>query len=122
MRCHLCNVDIPTEANFCPTCGAQQILAATGPTRRLSQSQRSPYPPLMVNGICPKCGATEIYVDDKGLRDTGQGSYTALNLHSFWFAHTASIHTYLCAACGFIEIYLADKDNLSTIIEKWQRV
>ena len=70
---------------------------------------------------CPKCGSTEIYADDRGIVNAS-GGIMVLNLHDMWFGSKAAINTYLCASCGYLEMFLADTEKLPDIVRTWRRV
>ena len=119
MQCFNCQAMLPLDARFCPMCGAPQQ-AVTGPTQRL-------VPPNAVaqslaNGLCPKCGSTEIYVDERGLVNADRGGALALTLYHGWRGRSALISTYICGTCGYIELYAAEKSLLPEIIKNWRRV
>jgi predicted RNA-binding Zn-ribbon protein involved in translation (DUF1610 family) len=67
----------------------------------------------MKNGICPRCGEAEVYVD-RG-RDSRPGI-----IISFW--ETVLLVRYVCTSCGYVESYVDDEAKLEVIREKWSRV
>ena len=73
----------------------------------------------MKDGICPKCGSTEVY---SGKRVTNkQGSYYTNTIPvSFW--HTATLDNYVCGECGYVESYIANLNELDRIRQKWSLV
>lgn len=73
----------------------------------------------MRDGQCPKCGATEIYTPgDLPLKGGPFGSNSIpVSLMSM-----APLDNYVCAVCGLVESYVADKDKLLEIRKKWKRV
>ena len=118
MSCPRCNSLLPTNANFCPNCGSQVALAATGTTQRLDSSQPISIYGTLAEGICPKCHCTEIYTSERGLI---AGTPAVLNLHDIWRG-TATINSYLCSKCGYIELFMADAKHLPDIFQTWKRV
>lgn len=60
------------------------------------------------SGNCPKCGSREIYTD-AGVTAYGQ---TRLLQVGFW--RTATLDRYMCTRCGYVELYLRDKDRNNT--------
>lgn len=71
--------------------------------------------------MCPKCGSTEIYVDDRGLVEA-DGGITVINLHDIWHGSKATINTYVCVACGYLELFLADTKRIPDIRQSWRRI
>ena len=121
MRCHVCSADIPADARFCPTCGVELVIAAPHPTQQLDQPSQSVLQRALPEGTCPKCGSVDIYVDNAGLVDV-RGGYSALSLHDIWHGRTAPLSTYLCAACGYVELFLADISHIPEIMKTWRRL
>ena len=121
MRCATCSDELPLPANFCPSCGAPNGSAVIGETQRLGAPPATSLDPTLPEGTCPKCGSTEIYANDRGLVNAS-GGITVLNLHDIWFGSKAAINTYVCASCGYLEMFLADMDKLPDIVRTWRRV
>src|SRR5262245_29772135 len=121
MRCPTCSTDVPSDANFCSACGGHLTPAAIGQTQRLIPLAPPAFQRTLPEGICPKCGSTEIYADDRGLVDAS-GGITVMNLHDMWHGSKASINTYVCVACGYLELFLSDMDRISDIRQRWRRV
>jgi predicted nucleic-acid-binding Zn-ribbon protein len=113
MRCSTCTDELPVDALFCPSCGTRLAPPISAPALAFQRT--------LSEGICPKCGSTEIYVDDRGLVDA-TGGISVLNLHDIWHGSKAAINTYLCAACGYLEFFLAETDRLPEIIQTWRRI
>lgn len=66
----------------------------------------------MKNGICPKCHQKEIF-----LRDSTRNEFkVALGMFG-----AASTDIYVCASCGYIEIY-AQTSDLVAIAQKLKKV
>lgn len=115
MRCPACTNELPNDAQFCPSCG-RRLAVAEAAAPLVAAYQRA-----LSEGVCPKCGSTEIYADDRGLADA-TGGITVLNLHDLWHGSTAPISTYLCATCGYLELFLADTRLIAEIAQRWRRV
>lgn len=78
----------------------------------------------MTNGVCPNCGAKEIYTDaniDK--RFTG-GAVQNLLLAKGSLVAPAFVryNKYLCAVCGYLERYVTAPYDLQLLTENWTRV
>jgi RNA polymerase subunit RPABC4/transcription elongation factor Spt4 len=121
MQCHVCRADTPADARFCPTCGVELDAAIMRSTERLDQPQQPALQRALPEGVCPKCGSADIYVDNAGLVDA-RGGYTVLSLHDIWHGRTAPVSTYLCAACGYLELFLADTNQIPDIVKTWRRL
>ena len=81
---------------------------------------------MMNAGICPKCSSLEIYhgvaTDGEGL---SAGSYTALvELHAGKEQATLWIDTYICRACGYMELFVANQASLALLpqADGWVKV
>jgi RNase P subunit RPR2 len=70
----------------------------------------------MKNGTCPKCNSSKVYFKPRELRE--------IRLHSRQTEYT----DYVCTACGYFETYITDKEALSKIpvraekIGDWKRI
>jgi len=76
----------------------------------------------MKNGLCPKCGSSDVYTQNKGIYTRKSGELPAhlhINISTF---SSADFDNYLCAACGYIESYVADLSDLPKIASKWKKV
>ena len=77
----------------------------------------------MKNGICPKCGSTDVrsgeFLAKKGRLDCGQ-SHPRNHQGSATIA--AWLDNYVCARCGYVESYIADPKKLAEIAERWPAV
>ena len=73
----------------------------------------------MLDGICPKCGSSEVYA---GTRVSNkQGSYYTNTIPvSFW--RTATLDNYVCGQCGYVESYIANDTDLARIRDNWPLV
>lgn len=69
----------------------------------------------MRNGVCPKCGASEIHYT------TGPAIEGAVKLTLGLFMATRLV-LYICVSCGYVESYVAEQDWLQTIAEKLPRI
>ncbi len=80
----------------------------------------------MKNGICPKCKATEVYhgfaTEGEGLTS---GSYTLLiELMTGKTQTTLWVDTYVCRACGYTELHVANPEDLAglPLADGWDKV
>ncbi len=80
----------------------------------------------MNDGICPKCRSTEIYrgssAEGEGL---AAGTYnsvieisTGKTQTTFW------IDTYVCRVCGYVELHVTNRDDLTVLAqaEGWVQI
>lgn len=67
----------------------------------------------MKSGQCPKCGSSDVYQRSKGPFEEGVSI-------SLWAA--ATLDTYLCTNCGYVEHYALDDGNFAKIVKKWDKV
>lgn len=74
----------------------------------------------MKTGICPKCGSTEVYMQNRGIF---AGSGTLYMLKSF-FASGIHLDAYLCTNCGHVELSVpaSDLQKAQDLVEKWTKV
>lgn len=68
----------------------------------------------MKSGICPKCGSNEIYTNKK------LQPFNSILLKFAWQWIRAYLRRYVCAACGYIESYVADEESLKHILEEFE--
>jgi hypothetical protein len=80
----------------------------------------------MNHGVCPKCHVSEVYcslsADGEGL---AAGSYLALiELMAGKSQATLWLNTYVCRACGYVEVHVANRDELALLpqAEGWALV
>ncbi len=80
----------------------------------------------MKNGICPKCNSTEVY---RGLSTEGEGltagTYNALvEISTGKTQTTLWVETYVCRACGYLEMHVANRDDLAVLpqADGWEKV
>jgi hypothetical protein len=80
----------------------------------------------MKNGICPKCHSTQIY---RGASIEGQGltagTYNSLiELNAGKTQATLWIDTFICGACGYMEMHVANRDDLEWLpqADGWERI
>jgi hypothetical protein len=81
---------------------------------------------FMPNGVCPKCFSTEVY---RGTSTEGEGltagSYNSIvELSTDKTQTTLWIDTYICRACGYLEMRVANHEDLNALpqAEGWEKV
>jgi hypothetical protein len=67
----------------------------------------------MKDGICPKCAAREVHI----FKNTG----AELSINVGFFG-AAGVVYYICTGCGYIELFVDDKENLPKIAAKYPKV
>lgn len=65
----------------------------------------------MSNGRCPKCDSTGVHVVDV--------AHLAIPISTF---SVAPLGCYVCAGCGYVELYVKDKGLLPAIAGKYVSV
>jgi hypothetical protein len=74
----------------------------------------------MKDGICPKCGASEVYHGPLGWADFTSGlDMSQLPLTA---SDNAALTNYVCASCGYLERYVVDPGDRLTITKRWEKV
>ncbi len=67
----------------------------------------------MKNGTCPKCVSNDVHI----VSNTATEVAIAIKWSS-----TAYLDYYVCAGCGYVEMFVKDKHLLPKIAEKYPRV
>jgi predicted nucleic-acid-binding Zn-ribbon protein len=69
----------------------------------------------MKDGICPKCNAENVRIT--------KGNRTGLSVpfNSNW-SSGALTNFLVCGECGYLEIYVEDKNDLTRINQDWEQV
>ncbi|MBI5034783.1 MAG: hypothetical protein HZB51_30030 [Chloroflexi bacterium] len=80
----------------------------------------------MRNGICPKCNSTQVYC---GLATEGEGltagSYASqVEVATDETCATLWVDTYICSSCGYLEMHVANRAELSILMQAdgWRKV
>ncbi len=80
----------------------------------------------MKNGICPKCQSTEVY---RGASTEGEGlsagTYNSIvEISAGKKQTTLWVDTYVCRACGYLEMHVANRDDLAVLSEAdgWEKI
>ena len=68
----------------------------------------------MKNGTCSKCGKREV-------RCSPPGRVSHADFVSVTTFRSARLRVYVCTACGWVERWMQDQDDLARIAEKWER-
>jgi hypothetical protein len=108
--CATCKQPLPTDAEFCPDCGAAVQQAVTGATQRL-------YRPI--ESRCPKCGypmergfipdeyrdrnEITVWVQGQPERSSENGTVVLAGTR-MW-----QVVTYRCTGCGYLESFARDE-------------
>jgi hypothetical protein len=112
MDCATCHAPLPTDAQFCPTCGTKISTAVTGPTQRLHPSGEL---------TCLRCGSEMeqgfTYEYERNGRQRSRW-VAGEPERSIWHGGISTsdkrilrIRTYRCIACGYLESYARDDDD-----------
>ena len=68
----------------------------------------------MKSGRCPKCTAANVHMVD-GNRFEPHIALRGLSAGAF-------LNAYVCVNCGYVEMYVEDKEDWPKIAERWPRV
>ena len=81
---------------------------------------------LMKNGVCPKCNSTEVY---RGSSTEGEGltagTYNSVvEIIAGKTQTTLWVDTYICRACGYLEMHVANRDDLAVLpqADGWEKI
>lgn len=72
----------------------------------------------MKQGICPKCGSSEVYTGVDVLPKSGPFGSNSIPVS---IVSIAALDNFVCTACGFLERYVADAEKLKEIAKKWPK-
>ena len=75
----------------------------------------------MKDGICPKCGSSEVHHGPTGSVATGW-SYKDAAFLPMTMMHAAGLTNYVCTACGYLERYVDGSADRTSIAENWEKV
>jgi predicted nucleic-acid-binding Zn-ribbon protein len=70
----------------------------------------------MKNGICPKCGSTEIHTKADAIYSYG-GVYLPIGIFS-----SARLTPYVCVQCGYVEIFVDEPSQRRGLAAKWPKL
>jgi predicted nucleic-acid-binding Zn-ribbon protein len=80
---------------------------------------------IMLNGICPKCQSTEVYIDTN-VSTFVTTPYNILNQvavkNGILAPHNVRFNNFLCANCGYLERYVTNRHDRQRLTEHWERV
>ena len=72
----------------------------------------------MKSGRCPKCGSDKIHQGTRIWCKRGEHHSNAIPIGLFNYA---VLDNYVCADCGYVESYVAERYDLERIAEKWPK-
>lgn len=67
----------------------------------------------MKNGICSKCESRDVHVYDKAAIEMS----IAISMFN-----SASLIYYICTNCGYVELFVKNRESLPLIAEKYPKV
>jgi len=76
----------------------------------------------MKNGLCPKCGSTDIRSGEFLAEKEGGYTGNRIPVTIALLNSAAWLDNYVCARCGYVESYIADPKRLAEIAERWPAV
>ncbi len=68
----------------------------------------------MKSGRCPKCESSDVHVVDGNRFEPG--------IPLGGFSSGAFLNAYVCVKCGYVEMYVEDKEDLPKIADRWPKV
>jgi predicted nucleic-acid-binding Zn-ribbon protein len=75
----------------------------------------------MKDGICSKCGSSNVYRGPVGWVATGW-AFKDSALLPMTMMSGAVLTNYVCTACGYVERYVESPTDKNTIAENWEKV
>jgi predicted nucleic-acid-binding Zn-ribbon protein len=76
----------------------------------------------MRNGICPKCGSQNIYTNTEIGPVSNVYGVQAIPVRGALKTEFALLVTYVCAVCGYSEIYVQGSHSIAQITKHWKKV
>ncbi|MCA1991275.1 MAG: hypothetical protein LDL41_04395 [Coleofasciculus sp. S288] len=73
----------------------------------------------MKNGQCPKCGSRDVF---SNTHRKFPAFHTIMLSSGNTSNRYASLDTYVCGSCGYVESYVAKREDLDYIKEEWASV
>jgi predicted nucleic-acid-binding Zn-ribbon protein len=73
----------------------------------------------MKNGKCPKCGSDRVF---HGVEIPAKFGPFGSNSIPITLFSIAALDNYVCAACGYVESYVAETAKRQEIEKRWPRV
>ena len=70
----------------------------------------------MKDGVCPKCGGTEVFANS---HDSFPSPFHQLPISA---GHTARLEFHVCVECGYAESYVVEAKDRLRIRDYWSRV
>lgn len=71
----------------------------------------------MKNGICPKCGSSNVFMEEKGIQ--WHDGMRVITGSISW--GSPKYESYVCTDFGYFENYITDVKELARVAEKWKR-
>ena len=77
----------------------------------------------MKDGHCPKCNSTDVYRGTRAPLEAGEG-LLHLGVRAGNYYVNVMLDAYVCANCGYVEMYAADLSKLTALPQGagWQKV
>lgn len=72
----------------------------------------------MKSGKCPKCGSSEVYFGANVFPKIGPFASNSIPIS---ITSVAALDNYVCAACGYLESYVAEAFKRDEIRRKWKK-
>lgn len=75
----------------------------------------------MRNGICSKCGNSDVRVGKEETTELGQAT-TVLGMPAVRIQVITKYDVYICMYCGYVELGLSDPVAMQKIAAQWPRI
>jgi hypothetical protein len=76
----------------------------------------------MKDGKCPKCNSTTVYTKRQGIK-FGSDNFFYVSISSERMSRSVQeVDHYLCNNCGYLEIYVENKEKLEAVAKDWNKV
>ena len=76
----------------------------------------------MLNGICPKCGAHEVYSGAEVIYKSNQYHMNSIPIKGSFLTSYVALNNYVCVECGYVESYIEDPGKAEEISRHWPKV
>lgn len=77
----------------------------------------------MKDGLCPKCGSTEIYTDAELAEKANEYGVNKVIVKNNLLTNTyVEYNNLYCANCGYLERYIVKEADRDAIVKNWTRI
>ena len=76
----------------------------------------------MKDGKCPKCGKQTVFTKRQGISFSSSSGFYVYLSKDWATKPVKEVDHYLCASCGYLEMYVEDKAKLEAVAKDWKKV